>query len=47
MAVKADCHSSMVLAGWQRFIELIGLNAGEVALDGNSLDLETVVAVAR
>ena len=47
MKVNTDYHSSVVLAGWERFIEFIGPNADEVAVDGSSLSVETVVAVAR
>lgn len=47
MKVNADYHSSMVLAAWDEFIELIGPNAGEVAVDGSSLSVESIVAVAR
>lgn len=47
MKDAADYHSSMVLAGWDKFLELIGPNTGEVAVDGGSLNVETVVAVAR
>lgn len=47
MKANVEYHSAIVLAGWDKFIELIGPNAGEVALDGRSLNVETVVAIAR
>lgn len=47
MRVNAHHHSSMVLAAWDKFIELIGPNAGGVTLDGSSLSVEIIVAVAR
>lgn len=47
MEVNASYHSSMVLAAWDNFVEIIGPNAREVAVDGSSLSVETIVAVAR
>ena len=47
MKDNADYHSSMVLAEWDKFIRLIGPHAGEVAVDGSSLNVATIIAVAR
>lgn len=41
-------HSILVLTEWDRLMQIVGRGDSEaVVVDGNSLDLATVVAVAR
>lgn len=44
-----DCgsHSREVLSQWQRFTLSVSAKGDEAAIDGCSLDMATVVAIAR
>lgn len=46
-AADADCHSSMILSHWDKLTNIINTVEIPVDLDGKSLDLAVVVAVAR
>ncbi len=43
----AESHRHTVLRHWDKLVELIGDPGREFAIDGKSLHLATVVAVAR
>jgi hypothetical protein len=41
-------HSTLVLATWDQLVKIVGKgDSYEIVVDGKSLDLATVVAVAR
>lgn len=46
-ATGPDGHSSMILSHWDKLTKLIHTIGTAVDLDGKSLDLATVVAIAR
>lgn len=46
-ATDPDYHSSMALSHWDKLTKIINTVGAAVDLDGKSLDLATVVAVAR
>ena len=45
--VKTEFHSDLVLSQWDRLLALLNGSATEFAVDGESLDLATVIAVAK
>ena len=47
IAVDPDYHSSMILSHWDKLTNIINTVDTPVDLDGMSLDLAIVVAVAR
>lgn len=40
-------HSTVALSSWNRLIRLVGPEADEVSVNGESLELASIVAVAR
>ena len=47
MVTNVEDHGHTTLQHWNKLINLIGDPGSEYAIDGESLDLATVVAVAR
>ncbi|MCJ1476316.1 hypothetical protein MMC13_004982 [Lambiella insularis] len=47
MATEPDFHSPMVLAHWDKLVGIITSDRQEFAIDGETLDVATIVAVAR
>jgi hypothetical protein len=47
MKADAEFHSTLALREWDNLISMVGQHAEGTAIDGVSLDLAIVVAVAR
>jgi hypothetical protein len=47
MKADAEFHSTLVLREWDNLISMVGQHAKGTTIDGVSLDLATIVAVAR
>ena len=47
MDYTSDKHSHAVIAHWDNFCNKLTDSAGGIAVDGHSLDIATLVAVAR
>lgn len=47
MATSYPSYNQMVLSHWETFIGIVQMNNNVIYIDGHSLDLASVVAIAR